>query len=154
MHILKKRQVSACECAFRLGHLNLRESSLKGVFNTMNLMTFVMLFGPYYPRRNENSEDNIDQDAYEEERTRARRKLIALQNNTKMAVRSRPACATVLYIIAANDPKNYYYSLLLQYVPYHSEDELLDGFNSAREAFQAREELLRDQCEMMEIYRK
>lgn len=67
-------------------------------FNTMNLMTFAMLFEPYYPRRCENSEDNIDQDDYEEKPTRARRKLIALQNNTKMAVRSRPACVTVPYI--------------------------------------------------------
>ncbi|GFT52453.1 ATP-dependent DNA helicase [Nephila pilipes] len=71
-----------------------------------------------------------------------------------MAVRSRPACVSVPYIIAANDSENYYYSLLLQYVSYLSEDELLDGFNSAREAFQAREGLLREQCEMMEIYRE
>ncbi|KAF8790652.1 hypothetical protein HNY73_005640 [Argiope bruennichi] len=109
MRILKERQVFACECVFRLGYLNLRENSRKGVFlnkrkpetryrmikfnevgqaegfaanifklyairplgeahgyngynfNTMNLMTFAMLFEPYYPRRSENSEDNIDQ---------------------------------------------------------------------------------------------
>ncbi|GFY78122.1 ATP-dependent DNA helicase [Trichonephila inaurata madagascariensis] len=122
-------------------------------FNVMNLMTFTMLFEPYYPR-SEKNEDNIDQDAYIEEPTRARRKLIAFQNNTKMAVRNRPACVTVPYIIAANDPENYYYSLLLQYVPYRSEDELLDCSNNSREAFQAREELLREQCEMMEIYKE
>ncbi|GFY69347.1 ATP-dependent DNA helicase [Trichonephila inaurata madagascariensis] len=65
-----------------------------------------------------------------------------------MAVRNRPACVTVPYIIAAIDPENYYYSLLLQYVAYCSEDELLDCFNSTWG------ELLREQCEMMEIYKE
>lgn len=37
---------------------------------------------------------------------------------------------------------------------HRSENELLYGFNSSQEAFQAREELLREQCEMMEIYRE
>lgn len=140
---------------FRLGHLNSRESSRKGIFlntrkpemryrmikfnevgqvegftanifepyeirplgeahgynfNTINLMTFAMLFEPYHPRKSENREDNTDQGVYEEELIRARRKLIAFQNNTKMAVRSRPACVTVPYIIAANDSEDYYYA--------------------------------------------
>ncbi|GFU67456.1 ATP-dependent DNA helicase [Trichonephila clavipes] len=65
-----------------------------------------------------------------------------------MAVRNRPACVAVPFILAANDPENYYYSLLLQYVPYRSKDELLDSFNSSWE------ELLRKQCNMMEIYKE
>ncbi|GFS37750.1 ATP-dependent DNA helicase [Nephila pilipes] len=68
--------------------------------------------------------------------------------------KSRPACVTVPYITPANDTANYYYSLLLHYVPNRSENEYLDGFNRAREAFQAQEELLRKQCEMMEIHRE
>ncbi|GFW88370.1 transposable element Tcb1 transposase [Trichonephila clavipes] len=32
MHVLKECQVSACECFFRLGHLNFRENSRKSVF--------------------------------------------------------------------------------------------------------------------------
>ncbi|GIY42271.1 ATP-dependent DNA helicase [Caerostris extrusa] len=40
MSILKEWQVSSCECIFRLGHLNLRESSRKGVFlNTRKPVT-------------------------------------------------------------------------------------------------------------------
>ncbi|GFS42486.1 ATP-dependent DNA helicase [Trichonephila inaurata madagascariensis] len=69
-------------------------------------------------------------------------------------INDHPLLDTPEGLQSANDPENYYYSLLLQYVAYHSEDELLDCFNSAQEAFQAREELLREQCDMMEIYKE
>ncbi|GFS54172.1 hypothetical protein TNCV_2527101 [Trichonephila clavipes] len=44
-----------------------------------------------------------------------------------MAVRSKPECVTVPYIISANDPENYYYSHLLQYVPYRPEYDFSPG---------------------------
>ncbi|GFV23000.1 ATP-dependent DNA helicase [Trichonephila clavipes] len=43
-----------------------------------------------------------------------------------MAVRSKLECVTVPYIISSNDPENYYYSHLLQYVPYRPEDDFQD----------------------------
>lgn len=43
----------------------------------------------------------------------------------------------------SKDPENYFYRLLLQYVPFYLGDELIDEHNNAREAFLAWEEQLR-----------
>ena len=71
-----------------------------------------------------------------------------------MSVRNAPAVVRVPYFMATSDPENFYYSLLLQYMPYRSEQELLEGFNSAREAFLAREETLKTTSEHMETFRQ
>ncbi|KAL4721734.1 hypothetical protein ACJJTC_014267 [Scirpophaga incertulas] len=51
-------------------------------------------------------------------------------------------------------PESYYYSLLIQYMPYRNEAELLGEFNSARDAFLANEESLRQTNAYLEIYRE
>ncbi|GBP80548.1 hypothetical protein EVAR_39418_1 [Eumeta japonica] len=178
MKILHERQISAAECAYRLCHIPLRNSSRSCIFlNTrkpeqrykvlqfdksglaigfhsnvferyenrplqhpdydfanMSLIEFAMLFEPHYAKVVSDTEENIDHDAYEEQPT-TRRPLITLLNKSKMVVRNIPAVVRVPYFIAASDPENFFYSLLLQYMPYRSETELLDGFDNAKAAF-------------------
>lgn len=83
-----------------------------------------------------------------------RRRFITLNDNSKLVVRNVPAVVRVPYFVAATDPENYYYSLLLQYMPYRSEIELLEEFDTARAAFLAREPHLRQTSEHMMIYRE
>lgn len=175
MRTLKERQVSACECVYRLAHLEMRDSSRKTVFlnnrkpeqrfrmiqfddggrasgyaksifdryerrpastsecdfDNMSLIEFAMRCEAHYTKR-QDDEDGADNDAYEAEvEVTTRRKLITLTDNTKMAVRNTPAIVRDPYFIAANDPENYYYSLLLQYMPYRREIELIEEFDTA-----------------------
>lgn len=197
MRIMKERQVSACECVYRLCHLNLRDTSRKTVFlnkrkpeqrykvikfneqgqatgycanifqryekrptehadydfNNMSLLEFAMLFEPYYRNVAEHNEDNIDQDAYETEQP-TRRCLITLSGNTKVIKGNTAAVIRVPYFVATTDPENYYYSLLLQYMPYRHETELLQDFDTARDAFLARKERLREMSTYMGLYRE
>lgn len=53
----------------------------------------------------------------------------------------------------SSDPENYFYSLLIQYVPFYSEDKLIDEQNNAREAFLAREQQLRQTNAYLEVHR-
>ncbi|XP_054719206.1 ATP-dependent DNA helicase PIF1-like [Uloborus diversus] len=75
-------------------------------------------------------------------------------DNCKIEIRNVTAVVRVPYFVASTDPENFYYSLLLQYMPYRSEQELLEGFNSSKEAFLAREEALKRNSEQMEEYRE
>ncbi|GFS64630.1 ATP-dependent DNA helicase [Trichonephila clavipes] len=70
-----------------------------------------------------NAENPAD-DQQSQENTR--RRLITLTDNTKLIVRNIPAMVQVPYFVAATDPKNHYYSLLLQYMLYRNECELLE----------------------------
>ncbi|XP_054706995.1 uncharacterized protein LOC129216803 [Uloborus diversus] len=202
MRLMSERQVSACECVFRLCHLNLRDSSRQCVFlntrkpeqryrvlkfneagdNTglcanifdryekrplehqnfnfanMTLMEFAMKFKPYYakPQSKEFVEESIDIDVYNDNvpHKRKKKELITLMDNCKIEIRNVTAVVRVPYFVASTDPENFYYSLLLQYMPYRSEQELLEGFNSSKEAFLAREEALKRNSEQMEEYRE
>lgn len=198
MRILKERQVSACECVYRLAHLEMRDSSRKTVFlntrkpeqryrmiqfdeigrasgyaksifdryerrpastpeydfDNMSLIEFAMRFEAYYAKK-QDGEEGADNDAYEaESEVTTRRKLITLADNTKMAVRNTPATVRVPHFMAANDPENYYYSLLLQYMPYRREIELIEEFDTARDAFLAREARLKEISSYMETFRE
>jgi hypothetical protein len=124
-------------------------------FDNMCLMKFAMLFEPHYNKRT-NDEESVDQDVdNEDERRGNKRRLITLddQKRSKMVIRNKPAVVRVPYFTMARDPQNYFYSLLVQYVPFRDEVELLIGFDSPREAFLAREEDLRRNNEYMELYR-
>lgn len=178
MKILRERQISAAECAYRLCHIPLRNSSRNCIFlNTrkpeqryrvlqfdrsghaiyyytniferyekrplqhpdydfanMSLTEFAMLFEPHYPKVVNDTEESVDHDAYEEQSNK-RRPLITLLNASKMVVRTVPAVVRVPCFIAASDPESFFYSLLLQYMPYRSETELLEGFDNTKEAF-------------------
>ncbi|KAL3283669.1 hypothetical protein HHI36_006807 [Cryptolaemus montrouzieri] len=71
-----------------------------------------------------------------------------------MTISNTPAVVRVPNFVAASDPESYYYSLLIQYKPYRNEAELLGEFNSARDAFLANEESLRQTNAYLEIYRE
>lgn len=121
----------------------------------MSLVEFGMLFEPHYQKKQTECEEGIDDDAYEaENETGTRKKFIQLKDNTKMLARTIPAVIRVPFFIAATDPENYYYSLLLQYMPYRQEQELLEEFNTAREAFLAREDRLKQTSRQMETYKE
>ncbi|XP_044599069.1 ATP-dependent DNA helicase PIF1-like [Cotesia glomerata] len=71
-----------------------------------------------------------------------------------MVVRNVPAVVRVPYFIAASDPENFFYSLLIQYMPYRSETELLEGFNNSKEAFLNREDRLKEMSSHMRQFRE
>ncbi|KAF9409134.1 hypothetical protein HW555_011413 [Spodoptera exigua] len=123
-------------------------------FNNMCLIEFAMLFEPHYTKPPVINEESIDTDAYAPHEQTTRRRLITLTDNTKMTIRNTPAVVRVPNFIAASDPESYYYSLLIQYMPYRNETELLGEFNSARDAFLANEESLRQTNAYLEIYRE
>ena len=196
MRIMNERQISACECVYRLCHLNIRQSTRKCVFlNTrnpeqryrvlkfdqnnqangvfsnifesyekrpvnhedydfenMNLIEFVMLFEPHYARKPCDDEENIDEDAYEQPH-QSRKRLITLIDNSKIAIRNKPCVLRVPFFNAQADPHNYYYSLILQYMPFRNESEILQDFNTPKD-FLAKKEQLKAQCSRMEIHRK
>ncbi|KAG5674477.1 hypothetical protein PVAND_004445 [Polypedilum vanderplanki] len=192
MRILKEREVSAAECAYRLCHLPLRGSSRTTVFlNTrkpeqryyvlrfegneavgmcsniferyekrphehsefdfpnMCLLEFAMRFEADY-KKNDEVEENVD--PVEEEQS-GRKRYIKLTDGKRMAVRNTSAIVRVPYFMMHSDPENYFYSLLLQYKPYYDESELL-GELSAREAFLACEETLKERSAFMETFRE
>lgn len=82
----------------------------------MSLTEFAMLFEPFYPRKVSEAVESVDHDAYEDYRN-TRRPLITLLDMTKMVVRNVPAVVKVPYFIATSDPENFFYSLLVQYMP-------------------------------------
>ncbi|VVC90599.1 unnamed protein product, partial [Leptidea sinapis] len=123
-------------------------------FNNMCLIEFAMLFEPHYTKPPVINEESIDTDAYAPHEQTTRRRLITLTDNTKMTIRNTPAVVRVPNFVAASDPESYYYSLLIQYMPYRNEAELLGEFNSARDAFLANEESLRQTNAYLEIYRE
>ncbi|CAI6374499.1 unnamed protein product [Macrosiphum euphorbiae] len=103
-----------------------------------------MRFKSHYAKtQEEEEEESVDNDAYDDLAVRGRKKLITLTDNSKMVVRNKTAVVRVPYFVASTDPENFYYNLLLQYMPYHLEPELLEEFNSSKEAFMAREETLK-----------
>ncbi|GFR20331.1 ATP-dependent DNA helicase [Trichonephila clavata] len=71
-----------------------------------------------------------------------------------MVIRNVPAVERVPYFVAASDPENYYYSLLLQYVPFRNESELIVEYDTAREsdlrATNARLEIFRERDRQLE----
>lgn len=64
-----------------------------------SLTEFAMLFEPFYPKKASETEESIDDDAYEE-RINVRRALITLSDNSKMVVRNISAVVRVPYFIA------------------------------------------------------
>lgn len=119
-------------------------------FPNMCVLEFAMAFEPFYPKKTGESEESID--AAEEEQP-TKRRLIKLANNSKMVIRNVPAVVRVPFFQMSKDPENYFYSLLVQYVPFYTEDELIDEHNNAREAFLAREEELKRANAYFDIHR-
>ncbi len=198
MRILQQRQISACECVFRLSHLQLRDSSRKTIFlntrcpeqryrvvqfdamgratglysnifdryekrplqhrdynfTTMSLMEFATLFETHYPKKRSDIEEEDFGDILPQPTSEAKQTLITLIDGSKMSIRKTPAVVRVPFFVSSTDPNNFYYSLLLQYLPYRAESELLMGFDSPRAAFLAAEDQLKENCAYMNKYRE
>ena len=105
-------------------------------------MEFAMLFQPHYLKRQTDDEANADNEFYIEEDD-ADSPLVRLFEKTKMRKKTWPPKVRVPYFRAAPDPDNFYYSLLLQYMPYRNEAEILENFDSAKDAFLSKEEQLK-----------
>lgn len=56
------------------------------------------------------------------------------------------------HFVAVRDLERYYYSFLLQYMPYRNESEILEGFNNAHKAFPARDQSQKQQTELIFLY--
>ncbi|GIY94550.1 ATP-dependent DNA helicase [Caerostris extrusa] len=104
----------------------------------MSLTEFAMLFEPFYPKKVSETEESIDHDAYEEQPH--------ITSSTHHAVRweqngcEKCSCSCQGSILYSNiRSRKFFYSLLVQYMPYRSETELLEGFDNAKEAFLVRE---------------
>lgn len=52
-----------------------------------------------------------------------------------MTIRNVPAVLRIPHFVVSADRENHWYSLLLQYMPYRSDSELLQDFDTVREAF-------------------
>jgi len=180
MTILRHRQVSACECAFRLCHLKLRDSSRKVIFlNTCfpqeryrmlrcdgyNNSLYANIFDRYclrpenlndfslaefavtyeYVSRFDNYEEDGDIEVYnnDENDNIIQTKYICLQDGTKMKLRTRPAVLRTRYYTQTSNREAYFYSYLVAHVPFRNEEELLQGYESAEQAFNAKCHLLR-----------
>ncbi|CAG9799443.1 unnamed protein product [Chironomus riparius] len=122
-------------------------------FDNMSLIEFAMLFEPHYRKQDGDNEESIDYDPSEEEFSTTRT-IVRLKDDTRMVLRTRPAVIQVPFFMAANDPENYYYSFLVQYMPYRQERELIEDYDSGQEAFIAREERLKEISKYMETYRE
>ncbi len=123
-------------------------------FANISLTAFAMLFEPFYPKKTNDIEESVDHDVYEE-RPNTRRTLIALlDGKNQMVVRNVPAVVREPYFIAASDPENFFYSLLIQYMPYRSEAELLEGFKNAKDAFLDHEDRLKQMSRYMRQFRE
>ncbi|GFR18846.1 ATP-dependent DNA helicase [Trichonephila clavata] len=119
----------------------------------MSLTEFAMLFVPFYPKKASETEESFDHDPFEEQ-PNVRRSLVTLSGDSKMVVRNVPAVVRVPYFIASSDLEKFFYSLLVQYMPYRSETELLEGFDSAKDAFLARENQLKEMSRHMRQHRE
>ncbi|PRD28407.1 UNVERIFIED_CONTAM: hypothetical protein NCL1_32473 [Trichonephila clavipes] len=105
----------------------------------MSLLEFAMLFEPYYIKKTNNVSNDESVDDHQPQEETTRRLLIPVTDNIKLIVRNIPATVRVPYFVAATDTENYYYSILLQYMPYRNECELLEEHDSAQKAFLAKE---------------
>jgi hypothetical protein len=90
----------------------------------------------------------------EVETVRQTNRRITLVDGTKMIERSKEAAVRSPFFLMHRDPDNYFYCLLLQYCPYYQESELLEGFDSPKEAFLAREQEMRTNSRFMERFRE
>ncbi|GFQ80756.1 ATP-dependent DNA helicase [Trichonephila clavata] len=120
-------------------------------FDNMCLLEFAMLFEPHYEKSNQEPEKCVD--IYEPE-SQTRQRLITLTDNSKIVIRNVPAVVCVPYFVASSDPENYYYSLLLQYVPFRNESELIVDYDTARDSFLVKESDLRATNARLEIFRE
>lgn len=178
MAILNQRQVSASECAFRLCHLKLRDSSRTSIFvnncfpeNRYRMLKFYdgtvfeNIFDKYERRpfnleelslaefavRYENvtfksdMKENIDSSGSDEEilENPRRATYITLLNGSKMKVRKKAAVLRTRYFSQISNREEYYYGLLVCHLPFRDEKSILDGYDSAYEAFYAKSNQLK-----------
>lgn len=107
-------------------------------FTRMTLLEYAMLFKLQAKRRHDQDEDEDLEDYFDaidsdENILPKTLKYITLQNNQRMAIRNVPAAVRTYTFNVSYDPEGYYYSLMMQYIPFRNEDELMKGYETARE---------------------
>ncbi|XP_029161128.1 uncharacterized protein LOC114932881 [Nylanderia fulva] len=60
-----------------------------------------------------------------------------------MKRRTRPAVLRTRYYTQTSNREAYFYSYLVAHVPFRNEEELLEGYETAEQAFNAKRQLLR-----------
>jgi len=99
-----------------------------------------------YVSRFNNYEEDGDIEVYDEENDVVPTKYIRLQDGTRMKRRTRPAVLKTRYYTQISNREAYFYSYLVAHVPFRNEEELLQGYESAEQAFNAKRHLLRPLC--------
>lgn len=104
-------------------------------FENMSLLQFATLFEPFYNRSKRIEDDNEgDKEACDVTET-THGKLITLIDNSKMRVGTRPAVLRCPYFDMSKDREAYFYSLLVQHLPFRNDFDLLAGYDNAERAF-------------------
>ncbi|KAI2807366.1 hypothetical protein BLOT_009331 [Blomia tropicalis] len=80
------------------------------------------------------------------------RRLITLTDKKKIILRKRPAVIHVPYFSLLRNPTDYCYSMLMQFIPFRSENELIKGFGDEILAFDAKKDQLKDATNYMKQY--
>ena len=65
-----------------------------------------------------------------------------LNSRTIIYKRASFACLKTPFISHIEEPEAYYYSLILLYMPFRDEDNLLQGYANAKECFKAKFDML------------
>lgn len=118
----------------------------------LSLYEFRSLYKQYYHnKKNENIvgmdeelDDDDEENECENDLPNKKLPIITLKDKkTKFKQRKRPAVIRAKQFSRRKDPENFYYDQLLLHVPFRDENELLEGFETAAEAFEAKKHLLR-----------
>ena len=122
----------------------------------MCLIEFLMLFEPVYGKKSIHNDEDGDEDVYEHNSEDLPANTFRLNDKTSslMKVRNRPAVVRVPHFRETTDPHNFYYSLLMQHIPFRNENELLPDGLSPKETFRLKEKQLLETSKYLEIYRK
>ncbi len=99
----------------------------------MSLGEFAITYDTY-KTTNTYEEDDCEDDELNENISQLQY-IILLDGKGKMKERNRHAILRTCHFTPTSDPENYYYSLLETHLPFCHENELLSGFQNAREAF-------------------
>ncbi|KAJ8685140.1 hypothetical protein QAD02_020933 [Eretmocerus hayati] len=120
-------------------------------FDGMCLLEFAIRFEPLF--KNVNDEDLLDVDFDDDLDTGRRKRQIKLLEDKQMLIRTREAVVRVSYFTETENAEDYFYSMLVQYLPFRSGNELLFGYESAKDALLVREEK-KAMNEYMQLFRE
>lgn len=122
-------------------------------FAAMPLLEFAVLFVPIYNKNvRPNEDEEGDLDAYDEISVPEITRSITLLNHQRMRIRKKPTAPRYYTFIKDAGEEAYYYSKLMLYVPFRAESELMQGHETAKSAFLAKERQLLESNNKMATY--